>query len=87
MGAAFDCFFAMHQQETPARMRREVQVLACCTALLYQSRPKLAKRTSISERRMRFATSFATTHCNPAAHFTQPHSPPTPHRYLAGDQT
>ena len=28
MGTAFDCFFAMHQQETPARMRREVLVLA-----------------------------------------------------------
>lgn len=28
MAALLDCFFAMHQQETPARMRREVLLAA-----------------------------------------------------------
>jgi len=37
MGAAFDCFFAMHQQETPARMRREVLAQIRLAGLLQAS--------------------------------------------------
>jgi hypothetical protein len=93
MGAGINCFFAMHQQETPARMRREVLAQIRLAGLLQASEGRCARdwcQADDSEAQAD-ATSgsrlpFATTHLHPTwqLHFT---SLIALHRYLASNQT